>query len=62
MAGSLIGGIQETQEMLDFCGKHNIVCDIETIKVDYVNTAYERLVKNDVHYRFVIDVQGSLVA
>ena len=57
----MIGGIKETQAMLDFCSKHNIVCDIESIKMDYVNQAMERLVKNDVHYRFVIDVQGSLI-
>ena len=51
IAGSLIGGIKETQEMLDFCGKHGIVCDVEEIPIDYVNTAMDRLVKNDVHYR-----------
>ncbi|KAK9815314.1 hypothetical protein WJX72_001551 [[Myrmecia] bisecta] len=62
IGGSMIGGIKETQEMLDFCGKHNITCDIEKIDMDYVNTAMERLIKNDVHYRFVIDVQKSLVA
>ena len=45
----------------DFCGKHNIVSDVEVINADYVNKAYERLPKNDVHYRFVIDVQGSMV-
>jgi uncharacterized zinc-type alcohol dehydrogenase-like protein len=56
VAGSLIGGIKETQEMLDFCGKHNIVSDIETIKADYINTAYERMLKSDVKYRFVIDI------
>lgn len=55
-AGSLIGGIAETQEMLDFCGKHNIVSDIELINVDQVNDAYERLLKGDVRYRFVIDM------
>jgi len=54
--GSLIGGIPETQEMLDFCGKHNIVSDIEVIPVQKVNEAYERLVKSDVKYRFVIDM------
>ncbi len=47
--------------MQDFCGKHNIVSDVEVINADYVNKAYERLPKNDVHYRFVIDVQGSMV-
>ncbi len=59
MAGSLIGGLPETQEMLDFCGKHNIVCDIEEIKIQDVNEAYDRTVKSDVKYRFVIDM-GSL--
>ncbi|KAI7835473.1 hypothetical protein COHA_010630 [Chlorella ohadii] len=62
VGGSLIGGIKETQEMLDFAAQHGIVCDTEKIGIDYVNTAMERLVKNDVHYRFVIDIQGSLVA
>lgn len=61
IGGSPIGGIKETQEMLDFCGKHNITCEIEKIPMDYVNTAMERLVKNDVHYRFVLDIQGSLI-
>ncbi|MEQ1632967.1 MAG: NAD(P)-dependent alcohol dehydrogenase [Planctomycetota bacterium] len=56
LAGSLIGGIAETQEMLDFCGKHGIVADIETIRVQQINEAYERLVKGDVKYRFVIDM------
>jgi uncharacterized zinc-type alcohol dehydrogenase-like protein len=56
LAGSLIGGIRETQEMLDFCGKHNIVCDIEKIGVDGINDAYERVIKSDVRYRFVIDM------
>lgn len=55
-AGSLIGGIAETQEMLDFCGKHNIVSDIELINVNDINNAYERLLKSDVKYRFVIDM------
>lgn len=55
-AGSIIGGIKETQEMLDFCGKHNITCDIELIPIQKINEAYERLVKNDVKYRFVIDM------
>ncbi len=57
MAGSLIGGLPETQEMLDFCGKHNIVCDIEMIDMKNVNTAYDRTVKGDVKYRFVIDMK-----
>jgi len=56
MAGSLIGGLPETQEMLDFCGKHNIVCDIEKIAMKDVNSAYERTVNGDVKYRFVIDM------
>ena len=55
-AGSLIGGIAETQEMLDFCGKHNIVSDIEMIKIQEINEAYDRLLKGDVKYRFVIDM------
>jgi len=55
-SGSLIGGIAETQEMLDFCGRHNITCDIELIPVQKINEAYERLVRNDVKYRFVIDM------
>ena len=61
LGGSPIGGIKETQEMLNFCSKHNITCEVEDINIDYVNTAMERLMKNDVHYRFVIDVQGSLI-
>lgn len=56
LAGSLIGGIRETQEMLDFCAQHGIVSDIETIPMDYIDTAYERMLKNDVKYRFVIDI------
>lgn len=56
LAGSMIGGIKETQEMLDFCGKHNIVSDIELIPVQQVNEAYDRVVKSDVRYRFVIDI------
>lgn len=56
LAGSLIGGIRETQEMLDFCAQHGIVSDIELIPMDYINTAYERMLKSDVKYRFVIDV------
>ncbi len=55
-AGSLIGGIRETQEMLDFCGKHNITCDIELIPIQKINEAYERMIKSDVKYRFVIDM------
>lgn len=56
LSGSLIGGIAETQEMLDFCGKHNIVCDIELIKIQQINEAWDRMVKSDVKYRFVIDM------
>jgi uncharacterized zinc-type alcohol dehydrogenase-like protein len=56
VAGSLIGGIKETQDMLDFCAKHNVVSDIEKINIDYINEAYERMLKGDVRYRFVIDV------
>jgi len=55
-SGSLIGGIAETQEMLDFCGKHNITSDVEVIPIQKLNEAYERLVKSDVKYRFSIDM------
>ncbi|HTL67542.1 MAG TPA: NAD(P)-dependent alcohol dehydrogenase [Lacunisphaera sp.] len=55
-SGSLIGGLPETQEMLDFCGTHNITCDIEMIRMDQINEAYERMLKSDVKYRFVIDM------
>ncbi|ANS22911.1 zinc-binding dehydrogenase, partial [Acinetobacter baumannii PR07] len=57
IAGSMIGSIAETQEMLDFCAEHNIVADIELIRADEINTAYERMLKGDVKYRFVIDSQ-----
>jgi len=56
LSGSLIGGIRETQEMLDFCGAHNITADVEVIPVQKVNEAYERLLKSDVKYRFCIDM------
>lgn len=56
LAGSLIGGIVETQEMLDFCAQHHIVSDIEIIPIQQINEAYERMVKSDVKYRFVIDM------
>ena len=56
LAGSLIGGIKETQEMLDFCAKHNIVSDIEMIAMQDIDKAYERMLKNDVKYRFVVDM------
>jgi uncharacterized zinc-type alcohol dehydrogenase-like protein len=55
MGGSMVGGIPEMQEMLDFCGKHNILSDVEVIKADYINKAYERTIASDVKYRFVID-------
>jgi uncharacterized zinc-type alcohol dehydrogenase-like protein len=56
LSGSLIGGIDETQEMLDFCGKHNITADVEVIPIHKVNEAYERLSRADVKYRFSIDM------
>jgi len=56
LSGSLIGGIAETQEMLDFCGEHGITSDIELIKIQDINEAYERMLKSDVKYRFVIDM------
>jgi alcohol dehydrogenase (NADP+) len=56
LAGSAIGGIRETQEMLDFCGEHGITADIEKIKIQQIDSAYERLLKSDVKYRFVIDI------
>ena len=55
--GSLIGGIKETQEMIDFCVKHKIYADVEVIKPDYIDEAYDRAVKGDVRYRFSIDVK-----
>ena len=58
IAGSLIGGIRETQEMLDFCGKHGITSDIEMITMQDINVAYERMLKSDVKYRFVIDMKS----
>lgn len=58
LVGSLIGGIAETQEMLDYCAKHNILCDIEQIPVEKINEAYERMLKNDIKYRFVIDMKS----
>jgi len=56
ITGSMIGGTVETQEMLDFCARKNITADVEVIPMDYINTAYERMLKNDVKYRFVIDM------
>ncbi|XP_051117389.1 8-hydroxygeraniol dehydrogenase-like [Andrographis paniculata] len=60
VSGSGIGGMKETQEMIDFAAKHNILPDVEIIPIDYINTAMERLLKSDVKYRFVIDVEKSL--
>jgi alcohol dehydrogenase (NADP+) len=56
LAGSMIGGIRETQEMLDFCAQHGLAADVEVIPIEYVNDAYERTVRSDVRYRFVIDI------
>jgi uncharacterized zinc-type alcohol dehydrogenase-like protein len=58
IAGSAIGGLPETQEMIDFCAEHGIVSDVEVVPIQYVNEAYERLLKNDVKYRFVIDMNS----
>jgi alcohol dehydrogenase (NADP+) len=60
LAGSAVGGIRETQEMLDFCSKHNITCDIELIPIQKVNEAYERVLRSHVRYRFIIDIVNSL--
>ena len=57
LSGSLIGGIKETQEMLNFCSKKNIVCDVELISIEKINEALQRLIKADVKYRFVIDMK-----
>lgn len=62
LAGSLIGGIAETQEMLDFCGEHNITADVETIAMQQINEAYDRLLKSDVKYRFSIDMESLKAA
>ncbi len=56
LAGSLIGGIRETQEMLDFCAEHGITSDVEVIPIHKINEAYERMLRSDVRYRFVIDL------
>jgi uncharacterized zinc-type alcohol dehydrogenase-like protein len=56
IGGSLIGGLPETQEMLDYCAEHNIVSDVEVIAIKDINEAYERMLKGDVRYRFVIDM------
>jgi uncharacterized zinc-type alcohol dehydrogenase-like protein len=58
LVGSLVGGIKETQEMLDYCAEHNISADIELIKMDQINEAFERTLTGDVHYRFVIDMES----
>jgi alcohol dehydrogenase (NADP+) len=58
VAGSLIGGIAETQEMLDFCAERGITCEIEKIGISQINEAYERMLKSDVKYRFVIDMSS----
>ena len=58
LSGSLIGGIAETQEMLDYCGKNNITCEVEVIPIQKINEAYERVLKGDVKYRFVIDMES----
>ena len=57
LAGSIIGGIPETQEMLDFCAERGIIADIELISIDRINDAYERMLRSDVKYRFVIDLK-----
>ena len=62
LAGSLIGGIAETQEMLDYCGKHNIVSDVEVIPMQKINEAYERMIRSDVRYRFSIDMASLKAA
>jgi uncharacterized zinc-type alcohol dehydrogenase-like protein len=62
LAGSLIGGIAETQEMLDYCGKHNIVSDVEVIPMQEINEAYERMIRSDVRYRFSIDMASLKAA
>jgi uncharacterized zinc-type alcohol dehydrogenase-like protein len=58
LVGSLVGGIKETQEMLDYCAEHNITSDVEMINIDQINEAYERTLAGDVHYRFVIDMES----
>ena len=58
IAGSVIGGIKETQELLDFCGEYNIVSDVEMIDMQNINKAFERMLKSDVKYRFVIDMKS----
>lgn len=60
VGGSDVGGMKETQEMLDFCAEHGITADIELIRMEEINTAMERLAKSDVRYRFVIDMANSV--
>lgn len=60
IAGSAAGSMKESQEMIEFAANHNITADIEVVSMDYVNTALERVAKNDVKYRFVIDVANTL--
>jgi len=60
LAGSQVGGLKETQEMIDFAAEHNVKPDIEVVPIDYVNTAMQRLAKGDVKYRFVIDIGNTL--
>ena len=62
MAGSSFGGMKETQEMIDFAAKHNITAEIEVVAMKDVNTAMERLAKNDVRYRFVIDIGNTIAS
>jgi uncharacterized zinc-type alcohol dehydrogenase-like protein len=62
VSGSTIGGLAETQEMLDFCGKHNVTADVEVIPIQKVNEAYERMLKSDVRYRFSIDMTSLKTA
>jgi len=62
ISGSNIGGIAETQEMLDFCAEHNVASDIEMIRMDEIDAAYDRMLKSDVKYRFVIDMESMPAA
>ncbi len=58
IAGSLIGGLPETQEMLDYCGKHNITADVEVIPIQQISEAYKRMLASDIKYRFLIDIKS----
>ena len=60
MKGSVIGGMRDTKEMMELCGKHNITCDIEVTTPDKLDEALDRVAKNDVRYRFVIDISAGL--